>query len=80
MKSVRLGDDLEKQLERAARSLAVSQSEFVREAVARRCEEVLGASLAQRLDSVIGIVRSGGGRAARSGQALRETLARKRRR
>ena len=79
MKSVRLGDDLEKKLERAAQTLAVSQSEFVRGAVARRCDDVLGSTLADRLKSVIGIVQSSGGRAARTGRAFKEILSRKRR-
>jgi hypothetical protein len=79
MKSVRLDVDLEAKLRRAARALATSQSEFIREALARRCDEVLGGSLAQRLAPVIGIVNSSGGRAARSGAAFREALARRRR-
>ena len=58
MKSVRLDEDLETRLERAARALAVSQSEFLRDALARRCDEVLGSSLQQRLAPVIGIVNS----------------------
>jgi hypothetical protein len=60
--------------------LATSQSAFIRDALARRCEEVLGATLAERLASVLGIVKSSGGRAARSGAAFREALARGRRR
>jgi len=44
------------------------------------CAEVLGGSLAERLAPVIGIVHSAGGRAARSGAAFREALARGRRR
>ena len=79
MKSVRLDADLQAKLDRAARALATSQSEFIRDALARRCEEVLGASLAERLASVIGIVKSSGGRAARSGAAFRKALARRRR-
>ena len=79
MKSVRLDVDLEAKLARAARALATSQSEFIRDALTRRCDEVLGGSLAERLISVIGIVNSAGGRAARSGAAFREALARRRR-
>jgi Ribbon-helix-helix protein, copG family len=80
MKSVRLGDDLEAKLERAARALAMSQSAFLRDALIRRCEEVLGDSLAQSLAPVVGIVNSSGGRAAHSGAAFRAVLARRRRR
>jgi hypothetical protein len=78
MKSVRLDADLEAKLERAARALATSQSDFIRDALTRRCEEVLGGSLAERLAPVIGIVKSTGGRAARSGAAFRAALGRRR--
>ncbi len=80
MKSVRLDTHLEAKLERAARALAMSQSEFLRDALARRCDEVLGDSLEERLAPVIGIVESSGGRAAHSGTAFRAALARRRRR
>ena len=80
MKSVRLDHDLEAKLERAARALVMSQSEFLRDALARRCEEVLGESLADRLAPLIGIVKSSGGRAARSGAAFRAAVARRRKR
>ena len=80
MKSVRLDADLQAKLERAARALATSQSEFIREALARRCDEVLGGSLAERLAAVIGIVQSSGGRAARSGVAFRAALGRRKQR
>ncbi len=80
MISVRLDQDLETKLERAARALAMSQSEFLRDALARRCEEVLGGSLRQRLAPLVGIVNSSGGRAASSGAAFRTALARKRKR
>ena len=80
MKSVRLGDELEQKLDRAARALAMSQSEFLRDAVARRCDEVLAESLRQRLAPVIGVIESQGGRADQTGSAFRTVLARKRRR
>jgi hypothetical protein len=79
MKSVRLNDNLEAKLERAARTLGVSQSEFLRDALTRRCAEVLGDSLQQRLAPVIGIVNSSGGRASHSGAAFRAALAKRRR-
>ena len=79
MKNIRLNPDLEAKLERAARALATSESEFIRDALARRCEEVLGGSLAERLAPVIGIVKSSGGRATRSGAAFRAALGRRRR-
>jgi predicted DNA-binding protein len=80
MTSVRLDSKLEEKLACAARALAVSQSEFIRDAVARRCEEVLSGSLAPRLAGVVGVVKSSGGRAARSGAAFRDALARRRKR
>jgi hypothetical protein len=80
MKSVRLDDNLEARLKRAARAANMSQSEFIRDALARRCREVLGDSLAERLAPVIGIVHSSGGVAARTGEAFKELLAKKRRR
>jgi hypothetical protein len=78
MKSVRLNEDLQAKLERAARALAMSQSEFLRDALARRCDEVLGGSLRERLGPVVGIVSSAGGRAAHSSAAFRAALARRR--
>jgi hypothetical protein len=75
VKSIRVSGDLEAKLRRAARALAMTQSEFVRDALARRCDEVLGGSLAERLLPAIGIVKSSGGRAAHSGVAFRATLA-----
>jgi hypothetical protein len=80
VKSVRLDQGLQTKLERAARALAQSQSEFIRDALTRRCAEVLGGSLAERLAPVVGIVRSSGGRANRTGAAFRRVLARRRRR
>jgi hypothetical protein len=80
MKSVRLDEELETRLERAARALAMTQSDFLREALARRCDEVLGGSLRERLAPVIGIVNSSGGRAAHTGAAFRAALGRRRRR
>jgi hypothetical protein len=79
MKSVRLDHRLDAKLRRAARALAMSQSEFLRDALARRCDEVLGGSLQERLAPVVGIVKSSGGRAINSGKAFRKVLSRKRR-
>lgn len=76
-KSVRFDSRLESHLERAARALGISQSELIREAVARRCEEVLGPSLAERLAPVIGCIKTSGGRARHTGAAFRRALARK---
>ena len=80
MKSVRLDKGLESKLAVAARAAAMSQSEFIRDAVTRRCDEVLADSLAQRLAPVVGVVHSSGGRAANTGAAFRKALARRRQR
>ena len=74
MKSVRFDSQLETTLKRAAQTLGVSQSAFVREAVARRCEEVLGESLGERLAPVIGCIQTSGGRARHSGKAFRRIV------
>ncbi|HMC89943.1 MAG TPA: ribbon-helix-helix protein, CopG family [Gemmataceae bacterium] len=80
MKSVRLEPDLEAKLARAARAAAQSQSEFIREALVRRCAEVLGESLAERLAPVVGVIKSAGGRANHTGKAFKQLLARRRKR
>ena len=77
-KSVRLDSNLESRLERAARVLGISQSELIREAVAKRCEEVVRPSLAVRLTPLIGLIKTSGGRARHTGMAFRRALAKKR--
>jgi hypothetical protein len=47
---------LEERLERAARAEGVPTSEFIREAVRIRCDQVLGHTLKEELAEVIGIV------------------------
>ena len=80
MKSVRFDAELESQLAKAARALAVSESTFIRDAVSRRCAEVLKESLKDRLAPVIGIVKSAGGRASDTGAAFRRLVSPNRRR
>ncbi len=75
MKSVRLGKTLERDLSVAAKRLGVTESEFVRSAVAARCHEVLGDSLAERLQDVIGAINSQGGRARAAHTVYGELLA-----
>jgi len=77
-KSVRIDAQLESRLERAAGVLGISQSELIREAVAKKCEEVLGQPLVERLAPVIGKIKTSGGRARRTGVVFKEALARKR--
>ena len=75
MKSVRLGEAVERDLKAAAKRLGVTESEFVRGAVAARCREVLGDSLADRLQDVIGALNSQGGRAGSAHEVYSELLA-----
>ena len=70
-KSVRFDPALEANLEQAARALGVSQSELIRDAVAKRCEEVLQPSLTERLGPVVGRIKTSGGRARDTGKASR---------
>jgi predicted transcriptional regulator len=78
MKSVRLDPSLERKLESAARAASMTQSEFIRDALARRCDEVLSGSLAERLAPVVGIVHSSGGRARATGKVFRRLLVQRR--
>lgn len=77
MKSVRLDADLKAKLSRAALATGKSESEFIREAVARRCDEVLGETLAESLKPYIGVIKGSGGRASRTGKAFVEILLKK---
>jgi predicted transcriptional regulator len=78
MTSVRLDSDLEARLKRAAQALDMSPSDFIRDALVRRCEQVLQESLAERLAPVIGIIESPGGRAVQTGAAFGRAVARRR--
>lgn len=73
-KSARLDPELQDQLERAAKTLGVSQSELIREAIAERCRRVLGDTLADRVAGVVGAVSSDGGRAENTGKAFGKSL------
>ena len=78
MKNVQFDPQLESRLERAARTLGISPSALIQEAVAKRCAEVLGPSLAERLAPFIGRIQSSGGRARHTGAGFRRVLAQKR--
>jgi Arc/MetJ-type ribon-helix-helix transcriptional regulator len=80
MKSVRLDSEVEKQLERAADVAGVSESEFIRQAIRRQADEVLGGSLDTRLADVVGTVRSKGARARRAHDQFRDLLKKERQR
>ena len=72
--SVRLDPGLTARLRKLAKTEGVPLSELLRRAAARYCNELANASLDLRLADVIGIVRSTGGRARRSGDAFRKAL------
>jgi len=74
---VRLDDEFEEMLRKASQALAMTQSEFIRDALQRRCREVLNETLADRLKPYIGTIESTGGRAEGSGKAFRRLLARR---
>ena len=76
MRSVRLGQELEAQLEEAAQITGEPVSEIIREAVRRRCDEVLGGRLDRRLADVIGVV-SAGGSSRKTGREFTNLLRRK---
>jgi predicted transcriptional regulator len=76
VKSVRLDADLEAQLQEAARALGVSESEFIRRAIAAQSQALLKDRLDQRLAGLVGAVRSRGGRARDAGNRYVELLRR----
>ena len=59
MRSVRFNEELEKQLQQAAKACGEPISEFIRDAVRVKCEKVLANRLDIRLADVIGSVSSG---------------------
>jgi len=74
MRSLRLDDDLEERLRRAATLRGESLSEFIRRAIEDRAKGTLGETSAG-FDDILGVVHGGGGRARRTGEAFREILA-----
>lgn len=74
MKSVRLDAELEIQLRRAAELAGISESEFIRKAIAERAAATLGGRLEDELVGLVGAIRSDGGRAAAAHDSFRELL------
>ncbi len=74
VKTVRLDNATRDRLSRAATVMGVSDSEFIRGAIERQCVEVLQEDLSKRVQPVLGIIRSRGGRARRTGEAMRALL------
>lgn len=74
VKSFRLDPELESRLRRAAANRGESLSEFIRRAAAERADATLLVGDAEDLADMVGIVRGGGCRARRTGEAFREAL------
>ncbi|HEU0102347.1 MAG TPA: DUF1778 domain-containing protein [Mycobacteriales bacterium] len=74
MRSLRLDDELEDKLQRAAALRGESLSEFIRRAVDERARATLAAT-SGAFDDVLGVVHGGGGRARRTGDAFRAAVA-----
>ena len=74
MRSVRLDTALEAQLEEAARLSGEPVSQIIRRAIESQCRAILGERLAPRLNDVIGVIESTGGRATRTGKAFTALL------
>jgi hypothetical protein len=77
MKSVRLDSDLQARLKMAARKTGVSESEFIRAAIAERSDASLADGLEGRLTGLVGAIRSKGGRATKAHERYRELLKRR---
>jgi hypothetical protein len=79
-KSFRLDPELERRLEQAAAREGVPASALIRDAVRRRCDEVLGGTLLHELGDIVGSVDIGGDQSRRTGQAFTAVLRARRRR
>lgn len=84
-KSVRLTAAQVERLERAAHASGMRASELIRDAIERRCDDVLGKSLASDLAGYIGVLEGPGSTSARQsrdvfGEATMEKHAPHRRR
>jgi predicted transcriptional regulator len=79
-KSFRLDPDLERRLEQAAAREGVAASALIRDAVRRRCDEVLGGTLLNELGEIVGAIDVGGDRSRRTGEAFAELLRKRRKR
>ena len=75
MKSLRLDAALAERLRKAAAVTGETLSEFIRRAAAARADAVLCGDGDDDWSDVIGVVRGGGGRARRTGDAFAELVA-----
>lgn len=67
-KSFRLNPKLQRRVELAAACEGLTASELIRDALRRRCDEVLGGTLLEELGDVVGAIEVGGDSALRTGQ------------
>ncbi len=74
MRSVRLPLELEDRISQAASVAGESVSEFLRRAAVERADRVLQDLPSDQLSSVLGVIRGGGGRARRTGEAFADAL------
>ncbi len=58
MRSVRLGDELELRLQEISQETGQPVSEIIREAVKKRCDQILGGKNERRLSYFIGALKS----------------------
>jgi hypothetical protein len=79
MKSVRFDVELEARLDEAVRLTGRPASTIIRDAVRRRCDELLSRRLRRRLADVVGAVNSGGGKSRRTGKTFAALLKNRRR-
>jgi hypothetical protein len=81
MRSLRLSDDLDTQVQRAAAQEGASVSEFLRRAASERAGRMLAADPAERLSYAIGVVEGHGDALARdTAAAFADTVEEKHRR
>ena len=80
MRSVRLDDELDNRVRRAAAAEGVSVSEFIRRAADERANHSLADRAEGRIADVVGVIRTGHRQARESGKAFADLLAERRRR
>lgn len=78
MRSIRLDPELDRKVRKAAAARGESVSAFIRNAAAERADETLAVPGRERFRDVAGVVRGGGGRARRTGEAFGEIVSRSR--
>ena len=78
-KSFRLDPELQHRLEEAAAREGIPASALIRDAVRRRCDDVLGRTLLKDLGDIVGAIDVGGDSSLRTGREFTTLLRNKRR-